>query len=504
MSESYFRLQQFGDLVRSFRADGWENAFTGLGTSRDKNTRGTFCRDYRITDQQLRDLYHHHDLVKRIVNTRPREMFREGFKVDVKDDTDLAKDINKALRKAGIRRLFREGKTWGRLYGGCLLIGGIDDGRDMAEPLEEDAPIRSVQYLLLLDKRYVYPATYYEEPNHPKYLQVETYGIQTPNGHVLDSRIHETRTVRFGGALTDDTERRANNGWDYSIVQHIYNIIRASEQNWQSANHLLSDASQAVFKIKGLMASLMTPKGQEVMNTRMQLVEMCRSVARAVLLDADGGEEFKREPTTFAGIADMLDRDMMRTASAAETPVAILYGRSAAGMNATGDLDFRWFYDSIRSEQTQDVDGELRTVIDWILRAQDGPTMGEIPEEYEICFPRLWQPSPVEQAQIKKLVAETDKCRIDSQVWLPEEVALSRARGGDDAEVEIDEELREMTLENEKELAKNGPPEIIDPITGLPTPGGAPATAAPGSNLADPKVAAQPAAQPAKRNPQKP
>jgi len=462
----YDQIRGFASVIRAIRRDGWENVVTGLGTSRDKTTYGSFRPGVRITDAELSWMFHHHALAKRIVSLRVDETFRMGFQVEI-PDSDVAEEVNEEIKKREIVRYFREGKIWGRLFGGCLLIAGIDDGRDMSEPLEDDAPIRSVRYLTLLDKRYCYPASRYEDPESPKYMEVETYQIVTPTGLVL-SKVHETRVIRFGGAMTDVQERVANNGWDMPYLQHVYEVLRDFEHNQKSVDHLVSDASQAVIKIKGLLAALATPKGVEAMQTRMQIVDMCRSVARALVLDADAGEDFKREPTNFSGLPEILDRNMMRTSSAAETPVTLLFGRSPAGMNATGESDIRWFYDTIKAEQTNVVEPDLRKAIGWLLRAQDGPTGGKVPEKWNICFPSLWQPTPLEKAQTEKAIAERDKIYIDATVWHPEEVALTRARNGMDAPVEIDEDMREMMLEHEKQMAANPPQLLVN--NGAPNP----------------------------------
>lgn len=456
MTSIYDSLRGFGATIRSFREDGWENAVTGLGTRRDKASYGTFCPSFRLSDTELSSLFHFHDLTKRIVSTKPKEMLRKGFKVAIDEDTETSETVNQVVRDMNILQLFLEGMIWGNLYGGCLLIAGIDDGKDMSEPLSPDAPIRSIRYMFLLDKRYVWPVSYYEDPQDKKYEQVEVYQIGTPEG-TLFSKVHESRCIRFGGAMTDFLQRRAWNGWDMSVLQAVYDTARASEENWKSANHLLADASQAVFKIKGLINAITTPKGVETMTTRMQLVDMCRSVARAVLLDADSNESFERTTTNFAGIPDFLDKNMMRVASAAEIPVSILYGRSAAGLNATGDGDYRWFYDGIAADRLHILDPMLRRVIGWIMSAQDGPTGGAIPDEWCIDYPLLWEPSPTEKAAISKSKAEEDCLYITNQVYFPEEVALARARGGVDATVEIDEELRERMLKNEKDLANADP-----------------------------------------------
>ena len=50
-------------------------------------------------------------------------------------------------------------------------------------------------------------------------------------------------------------------------------------------------------------------------------------------------DSFETHQYTFGGIADTYDRFMMDVAGAAETPVTKLFGRSPAGMNATGESD---------------------------------------------------------------------------------------------------------------------------------------------------------------------
>src|SRR5690349_15394041 len=72
-------------LVREQRTDGWENAVTGFGTSRDKTTYGRFFQNVLLSDQACSDLFHHADVPRRIVEALPQEMLREPFEVDVGD-----------------------------------------------------------------------------------------------------------------------------------------------------------------------------------------------------------------------------------------------------------------------------------------------------------------------------------------------------------------------------------------------------------------------------------
>lgn len=471
-------FRAFAQLVRTIRNDGWENALTGLGTSRDKTQFGRFCGAAQIPPQELIDLFNHHDLARRIVALRPSEAYREGFKVEINDDSKTAEAINKAVKDRGIVNQFRKATTFGRLLGGGLIIGGLDDGQTQDQPLNEEAIIR-LRYLTFIDKRFVSVLSYYEDPEHDKYLEPEVYQIVPPTGRMLAS-VHETRCIRFGGAETDELTRRTLGGWDFSVLQNVYNTMRAFENNWQAVNVLVSDASQAVYKIKGLINAMSTPKGRETMQSRMELIEMTRSIARAIVLDSDYNEEFSRQTTSFTSLPEILDRGMMRMSAAAEVPVTRLFGRSAAGMNATGDGDDRSFYDGVAAEQTKEVEPKLRRVVTWMCASKDGPTAGVVPPDFEICFPPLWQPTDKEQAETEKTFADRDKIMIDGQVWFPEEVALARARGGPNGPVEIDETMREKSLKSEIEMSLNPPPALPTLLPGAAPPlTGAPAPAAP-------------------------
>lgn len=489
-------LRGFAQLIRTVRSDGWENVLTGLGTSRDKTQYGYFRANWRISEQELTDLFNHHDLARRIVALRPSECFREGIKVEVKDDTDKAEKINKAIKDRGIVNQFRRATVFGRLQGGGLIIGGLDDGQAQDKPLDEER-IRRLRYLTFLDKRYVSVRSYYEDPEADKFMEPEIYQISAPNGRML-AAVHESRCIRFGGAETDERSARELGGWDFSVLQSCYNTLRAFENTWQAINVLVSDASQGVFTIKGLINGMATPNGRATMQSRMELIDMSRSVARAIVLDADHGENYRREATSFAGLDAVVDRAMMRMSAAAEVPVTRLFGRSAAGMNATGEGDETVFYDSVKAEQTGVVEPKLRRVINWICKSKDGPTGGEIPEEYDICFPPLKQVNPKEAAETEKIYADRDKVMLDGMVWLPEEVALARARGGPNAPVEIDEKMRELALKNEAELAKNPPalpganPDVTtqdpkNPLPGQAPPGGGQTPPIQGGGNADDK-----------------
>jgi phage-related protein (TIGR01555 family) len=330
---------------------------------------------------------------------------------------------------------------WGRLYGGCLIVIGADDGAlDVSVPLDETR-IRSVKWLKVIDRRFVWPQ--FSGGKRPEFYSL------TPRHGGFNRVIHRSRVLVFGGAHTDEEERERLGGWDHSVLQALHDELRQFAGVWQAAEHLMADASQGVFKIQGLMEMIAGGQKEEL-QTRMELVDMCRSVARALLLDASEGEDFQRMPSSFTDAASLLDKFMLRLASAAEVPVTIFFGQSPAGMSATGESDFRWFYDTIATDQRNILLPKLRRVARLVMLAQDGPTGGQLPEAWEVLFEPLWEETPTERATNRKTVAETDALYVDRGIVLPEEVALSRFRpDGWNAETQIDRDLREQMLEAE-------------------------------------------------------
>lgn len=442
---------------------GWTNTVTGLGDfARDKVMQAQFIDSLRIPDPELAALYHGNDLAARIVEFKPKEMFRRGYQLVIPDPEDsgqnqYAEDAE-AIEEyaAGIRvnEMFLDALIFGRLFGGTLLLIGADDGQDPEKPLNEER-IKSVKYLSMIDRRFLFAKTYYSDPFDPKFGEVETYQVTNSFGDQQNSVVHESRVIRFDGAPVDILKKRQLMGWTLSVLQRPYDVLRQFEQTFQAASNLLVDSSQAVFKLKGLI-EMISQGDSQTLQTRMQLVDMTRSAARAVLLDADS-EDFRRESTSFAGIPDMIDRFMQRLASAADggMPVTILFGRSPAGMNATGEADFRAFYDSIASEQKNRLQPLLLRLFKLICLAKDGPTGGKEPENgLEIHWNPLWQPTELEQAELEAKMATRDGIYIDKLVLLPEEVALSRFKTGKfSMETEIDVDARKKSMEAELDFS---------------------------------------------------
>jgi hypothetical protein len=185
-----------------------------------------------------------------------------------------------------------------------------------------------------------------------------------------------------------------------------------------------------VYKLKGLHSAL-TNKQHKALETRMELLDMSKSIARAVMVDADS-ESYDRVAVSFAGIPEVLDRMMQRLSAATDgIPVSILMGRSAAGMNATGDLDLDSWHGKVGNYQAKELEPRVKRLC-WLLSlAKDSPMRGQPLKDLMVQWHPLRVASAKEVAETNKIQAEADNIYITAGVTTSEAIAIARFGRGE-------------------------------------------------------------------------
>ncbi len=464
------------------RADSWVNALTGLGTLRDKLTHAQVVPTIRLSDSVLETMYNEDDLAAKIVDKVPKEATRRGFRIDFEgiereESAKTSRELQRQISKLQALSRLRLAWIWGRLYGAGAMFVGADDGQPTDQPLNE-AGIKTIRFLTVLRKMQIVVEKRYEDPAADKYGEPEIFHVYRASERgqaflATNTRIHESRLIVFPGALTARMFHPTLDGWDDSVLQRVHDVLRQTATSWQSTAHLLTDASQGVLKIANLIDLIATKDGEASLRTRIQMMDMARSVCRALLVDAER-EEFERVATSFAGVPDLLDRFMMRAAAAAEMPVTILWGRSPAGMNATGESDVRGWYDTVEDAQTDILKPRLERLLRLMMLAQDGPTHGVEPETWELCFNPLWQPTAKESAEVLKLKSDAFAGLTREGIVLDAEAAIALGKDIPEIDVEARQLILEAELERKQEEADNPtppPPVPGDPNQPPPTGG---------------------------------
>jgi phage-related protein (TIGR01555 family) len=423
-----------------YREDGWRNLISGLGVRGvDKRLAAGVCHDH-YTQAEAEIIWRGDDLGGRIVEAVPNEMTREGYRLKT-DATDIAAQVTAHLDDLEHMSKLRQALEYRRAYGGGAVLLGADDGqRDLGRPLDETR-VRSFDWATVLTPREIRPVVWYEDPRAPKYGEPELYEL-TPDMSILSGRVfvHESRILAFGGVRTSTRAIRMSSSlWGDSVFDRVAAVLRDFQTAYGGAFALIPDFAQAVLKVKGLaeMVASEDPADASAFSARIRAFDYTRSALRTAVLDSE--EEFERKATPLSGLADILDKFMLRLAAACDMPVSLLMGQSPAGLNATGEADIRFFYDRIRAHQKNTLRPALNRMVKITMRA-----LGlEEPDGWAVVFNPLWQLDAAQEATARKTNAEADQLYFSMGVLAPHEIRMSRfGREEYGTEIQLDDETQ--------------------------------------------------------------
>lgn len=399
------------------RNDDWKNSMVGLAQTQDKSQYTRYNGANIIDDGTLLEMYLGDGLGSRIVDVVADDMTREWIYID---EEAQRKTIFNVLDTLNAEEAYNTAIKWQRLYGGSLIIIGAMDGRSIELPLYEKA-IRNIEYLKVVDRTCIDLANsvFDTDPNSVTYGKVLKYNIryQIQNTFV-DILIHYTRVLEFHNdpipigkytGLNQDLRY-----WGISSLQKINESIRDLGGISQSIVNILYDFTFGIYKFEGLaglLSSDSTGEAQSGLVKRLNAINASRSIINAAVLDKT--EDYQKQYTTLAGLPEMVDRFMLQLSGSTGIPVTRLYGRSPAGLNATGESDLRNYYDLIEATQRNRLMPPLRKLINLICVWKKID-----PDSITITFNSLYQLSEEEKSKIAKADAETEEIKIRTAMAL--------------------------------------------------------------------------------------
>jgi phage-related protein (TIGR01555 family) len=458
---------------RAHTMDGWQNVLAGFGSHRDKQVRTHFNGAWIILDIELQQMYLSDGLVTRIVDVVADDMTREWIDLegDPMEASETAKtemdDVAQVLEDLDAEVAFNMALKWTRLYGGALIVMGVIDGQTPDQPLDLNR-IRGMSSLRVVDRVdvQIWNSIFDTDVTSPTFGQPLVYDVIFHVGTTrVEQFVHASRCIPiFGKRVPQNTAYMMNaehRYWGLSELQFVYDKLRDFGSITSSVVNIVMEFLIGKFTLNGL-GDMMAEGNEKAALTRMEIIAMCKSVINAVLLDAGSGqgdgEKFERDAATLTGLPDIMDRFMMIISGVTGIPVTRLFGRSAAGMDATGDNDVRDYFDRVRSEQKTMLKPALRRLLDVIAAWKK---IGQPPT---VKFNSLQQMTDKEQADISvleataaKTKAETDALYITNLVLTPEDVyqrdfaddidPIREALAGDHEEEEGEDDLSGADLE---------------------------------------------------------
>lgn len=374
--------------------------------------------------------------------------------------------------------------SYERAYGGGAVMIGADDGQeDLSQPLDEER-ISEIRYLNTFSGGWqgeMVAWSYYSDPRSPKYGMPEIYmvmndgvpitrlaapGAPLPAAVVPTTEptayapliwwVHESRFLLFPGTAVSNRARVQMRGWGDSIFTRVDRVLSTYDQTWGGIANLMTDFSQGVLSVPNLLEMLSANNKPATLKLtdRARAIMLSRSIANMMLIDSD--EEFKRDTAPLAGIPDILAQFGLRLAAAAEMPLSLLMGQVKGGLGDAGNTDLRFFYDKVASRQKQRLMPQIKRLVHLQMLAKQGPASGSEPARWNVRFNPLYRMTEKEQAELRKIVADSDHIYIADSVVTPEEVAASRFGGSEwTMETTIDFDGRaKMAAEDQKQRAE--------------------------------------------------
>lgn len=445
-------LRRKNGAVRPHREDGYVNLLNKYGTKQDNSEAYKFEREPVIPDMQLTGLYEGNGLFSKIIDTPAEEALKHGFDLNLKSD-ELNAFVEDALDDLEWEEKAATAIKWARLYGGALIVMLIDDGHGLEEPVDWEH-IRSIDELRVYERSIVQPdyASLYQQDyggkgvgnRVSKFGQPEYYYVSSIYGSF---KVHESRCLVFrNGVLPEQTSNATYLFWGMPEYVRIRRALRETVTAHTDSVKLLERSVQAIYSMKGLASLLTTDDGENQVLKRLQLVDTSRGLLNSIAIDSEG-EQYDFKTFQFSGVKDVIDATCNMLSALTNIPQTILFGRSPAGMNATGDSDFESYYNFVEKIQRLMLKRNLRTLLDVVFRA--GIASGNVAEEpdYKLEFKPLWSLSDTEQAAVDQtkaqtalVKAQTAQAYVDMQALDPTEV---RRRLASDEEFDVEDIISE-------------------------------------------------------------
>ena len=418
-------------LTKNFlRLDGWKNLLSGLGGRRDKTRYTRPSPVTRLSDIELAALYYGDPIAADAVDYLPEDMTKAGFEVNG-DTGELEQEFNELHGP----EKFKEALAYTELYGGAIILMDIEGGGTYDQPYDpaKGKRVRSLR---------VYPRTRIELglmqqvvlPESPYFEDYEQFVIRKIDGSTFTA--HASRCLIFKSPIRVDPTMVGfvdyERYWGLSAVLRYYDAVAAYGTLIQGLTHLSQELAVGKYKLSNL-EQLVAEGDYRAINRRMDAIDTQKSIVNGVFLGE--GEDYTREQLTLSGVDALTDRFMMYVAAATRYSVTRLFGRSAAGLNATGKGDQDNYYDRVRSAQTNRMTPPLIRLLEVLNNSLKVLPKGE---KIAVTYNPLYPMDSTQEADVRYKIAQADAVYIDRGVLSQDEVRANRFLGGYKLDTSVD------------------------------------------------------------------
>jgi len=421
-------------MPKGFTTDAFQNVMARLGAFTPNLMEGTAYPLTRLTQDYnlMNSLYRNHWIVRKIIDTIPEDMCRNWITITTQLPPKDIRKLEKLQRVRRLRQKILHGLKWGRLYGGAvglIMIEGHDD--ILHEPLDYDTIMPgSFKGLMILDRwSGVYPnSELVDNIDDPEFGLPQSYQVTLEEGKT--ETVHHSRVVRFIGRELPYWEKLAEVYWGASEVEVVFDELKKRDNTSWNIAQLIFLANLRVLKMSDMseLLSIGDERAQKELYNTLTAQNWLMSNMGMYLLGKD--DDFATHQYTFSGLNDIYESFMLDIAGACQIPVTKLFGRSPAGLNATGENDMQNYYDVVQQQQ----ESILAPILDKLMPIMCMSEFGAIPDDVDYMFNPIRTPDDKEVAELSdkktKSIIETYNAGLISQkIALKELKQLSDTTG---------------------------------------------------------------------------
>lgn len=278
------------------------------------------------------------------------------------------------------------------------LTKSIGNGRDKIsqEKVGKERPLKEIR---TVEPVWCYPQSY----NSVNPLKKEWYNPQ--QWFCMGQEIHASRLLKFVAREVPDILKPTYNFGGLSLTQMSMSYVN----NWLAVRQGITDLilSFSYTILKTDLASAMQPGFEEQLQARIQLLTNWRSNKGTIALDKN--EEFDNISTPLGTLDALQSQSQEQLCFASGTPVAVLFGITPQGLNASSEGEIRIWEKWVSAYQRAFFGRHLAAVIDMAQLS----LFGAVDPDISFEFVPLREMSEKEEAEIRKLEADTDAVYVD-------------------------------------------------------------------------------------------
>ena len=422
-----------------YRADGFSDVMR-LYQSQTAQTGEMWIPDYDLAEK-----YQNNGLFSKIIDRPAEEALKHGMEYNV-SDADLREFLDDALDRLDWEEKAVTAIRWARLFGGSIIVMLLDDGGGLEEPVNWQ-DVRSVEELRVYERAIVQP-----DPDTYRTGKAEYFDVSSTYGGTF--RVHRSRCLVFkNGSLPEYGAAQQYYYWGLPEYIRIHKDLSRALKTHTNAANMIEKSVQPVYKQRGLQSMLAGPNGDEMELKRLQVLDASRGMMNTIAVDMEG-EDYDFKTFQMTGTKEILESTCNLLSAVTCIPQNILFGRSPAGENATGESDLENYYNFVEGIQKRMLKKNIRTLIKAIVQAGVYDGSIENPGNIKPTFKPLWSLSETEKATVEltkaqraQVAAQTAQLYIDMQAIQPEEVRQALAK---DEQVDVESILDNQT-ENPQE-----------------------------------------------------